>query len=281
MRITVEQLNGDTSELEVTSDTTMSEVEQMIKETQTWEDEVSRDTTIVEVIVGDKKVKSDETVAELGMSEGSKVSAVFRKNLAVCSNKRGLGADLDPEAMVVVEIPDSETEIGSWAFQGCERIAKVIIPNSVTQIAGLAFNGCSSLIDVMIPDSVTSIGKFAFANCSSLAAVNIPHSVIHIGHRAFYECESLVTVNIPDSVMQIEDGAFDFCSELTLTAPARLLRPEVGMGIKMVAKECGCGDCMWSWLKDGGTCPVYDEGRGEPALKRKRSPSPTGPYSRT
>ena len=49
--------------------------------------------------------------------------------------------------------------------------------------------------------------------------------------------------------------AFECCSQLTLTAPARLLRPDIGEDIKMLAKECGCGECDYSRLKDGWVCP--------------------------
>ena len=146
MQISVELLNGEMLDLEVTPETTMREVKRRIKETQTWEDDVSRDTTVVELIIGDKKVPNDETVEEVGLSEGSKLAAVFRLNMAQCSSSSGFGPDLDPEALVAVEIPDSETEIGSDAFFCCERVARVVIPSSVTNIRSYAFSGCSSLV---------------------------------------------------------------------------------------------------------------------------------------
>ena len=91
------------------------------------------------------------------LSEGSSVSAVLKKNLAVCSDKSGLGSDLDLEALVIVQIPDSVTEIGSRAFLFCEQVAKVMIPVSVSQIGSVAFSCCSALAAVNIPDSVTRI----------------------------------------------------------------------------------------------------------------------------
>ena len=273
MRIWVEQLSGETLALEVTAEMTMREVKRQIKALHMWEDQVSFDTTVVELMIGEKKVLNDETVAELGLSEGSNVSAVLKRNLAVCSEKSGLGPDLDPEALVIVEFPDSETAIGEQAFYKCTCIARVTIPSSVTRIEGLAFNGCSSLTEVMIPDSVTEILFGAFAGCSSLTSIVIPDCVTQIPFGAFARCASLASVTVPNSLAIIADDAFFECSQLTLTAPARLLDPEVGKGCKaMVAKECGCGDCHWSWFKDGGICPVYDEGGA--ALKRRPLPRP-------
>ena len=81
MRISVEQLSGDTLELEVTPDTTVREVKEQLKGMHTWEDELSRDTTVVELLLGDKKVVNEETVKMLGLCHGSKVTVVFRKNV--------------------------------------------------------------------------------------------------------------------------------------------------------------------------------------------------------
>ena len=76
---------------------------------------------------------------ELGIGSDSKVTVVFKQNVVQCCNKSGFGPDLDPEALVIVEIPDSATEIEDGAFEDCKCVAKVIIPSSVTQIGIGAF----------------------------------------------------------------------------------------------------------------------------------------------
>ena len=306
MRILAEQLNGETFELEVTAEMTMREVKRLIKSMHKWEDELSRDTTVVDLIIGDKKVTNEETVEELGLCEDSKVTVVFRKNMVQCSHQSGFGPDLDPDVLVIVEIPDSETEIKPWAFRNCRRLAKVIIPSSVTQIGYLAFHGCSALAVVNIPDSVTQITDYAFAFCSSLLTINIPDSVTQIGEGAFARCSSLVSVNIPSSVKQIESFAFDNCGsltsvniqgdvtymaldaflnckQLTLTAPARLLGPHVLNVYKVVAKECGCGRCDWEWFLEGWLCPMHcstEAKSGELVAKRPRLDAVAGEAER-
>ncbi len=139
--------------------------------------------------------------------------------------------------MVTVEIPDTVTEIGDyafyewknlenvtmsskitsigkWAFSGCNNLTNITIPNSVTSIKGYAFYYCSSLTNITIPNSVTSIGDVAFGSCSSLTNITIPNSVISIGNAAFDDCSSLTNITIPESVTSIGDRNFSSCSSL-------------------------------------------------------------------
>ena len=71
-----------------------------------------------------------------------------------------------------IEIPDSVTSIGNYAFRGCSSLTNIAIPDSVTSIGNYAFRGCSSLTNIAIPDSVTSIGRDAFENCTALTEIH-------------------------------------------------------------------------------------------------------------
>ena len=48
------------------------------------------------------------------------------------------------------------------AFRGCTNLTSINIPNSVTNIGQWAFTYCKNLKNITIPDSVTEIGKYAF-----------------------------------------------------------------------------------------------------------------------
>ena len=100
--------------------------------------------------------------------------------------------------------------IGNWAFCSC-KLTSINIPNSVTMIGEYAFNWCKSLTSINIPNSVTTIGEGAFRCCDSLTSINIPNSVTTIGKGAFVGCDSLTSINIPNSVTTIGDGAFYDC----------------------------------------------------------------------
>ncbi len=113
-----------------------------------------------------------------------------------------------------VIIPDSVTEIGGYAFQGCSALTSVIIPDSVTYIGPSAFGSCHNLTSVTIPDSVTYIGHEAF-DYSSLTSVTIPDSVTYIGFGAFRWCSSLTSVTVSENITNIGSGTFENCSLLT------------------------------------------------------------------
>ena len=114
-----------------------------------------------------------------------------------------------------VEIPDTVTEIGSYAFHNFLELKKINIPNSVTRIGQDAFYYCINLTSITIPNSVTSIGSSAFASCSSLTSIAIPESVTSIESYAFSWCSSLTSITIPESVTDIKEASFSSCSSLT------------------------------------------------------------------
>ena len=205
-RISAVQPSGEILVLEVTPEATGKELKQQIKNRKFW-DELTRNTTGVEIIVRDNQLlANDAEVYEAGIAEDPVVSIVFKPNVVICSNKKqiaSLGGILDPDLLLVVEIPNDETQINESAFEGCDTLAKLTIPDSVTHIGNDAFRDCTSLANLTIPDSVTHIGNGAFQGCSSLANLTIPDSVTHIGDDAFRDCTSLANLTIPHSVTHI------------------------------------------------------------------------------
>jgi hypothetical protein len=65
------------------------------------------------------------------------------------------------------------------------RTGAYVIPNTVTNIGSYAFYFCVNLTGITIPGNVISIGDYAFNNCQSLITVTIPASVKTIGDQAF------------------------------------------------------------------------------------------------
>ncbi len=150
-----------------------------------------------------------------------------------------------------------------------EIITSVEIPNTITSIGEYAFAECDSLTSITIPNSVTSIGKYAFAYCDTLTiyceAQSIPtdwdtswnaetpvvwdcnnNDVAEDGYvyriidgirfslkdgvaNVVRQSKNLTTANIPSSVTyknktysvtSIDDRAFSNCDSLTsITIP--------------------------------------------------------------
>ena len=118
-------------------------------------------------------------------------------------------------SLTSIQIPNSVTSIGDYVFYYCSSLTSIQIPNSVTSIGDYTFSNCSSLTSVIIGNSVTSIGDYAFSNCSSLTSVIIGNSVTSIGYGAFVYCSSLTSIQIPNSVTSIGEWALGYCSSLT------------------------------------------------------------------
>ena len=119
-----------------------------------------------------------------------------------------------------INIPNSVTRIGQDAFYYCINLTSITIPNSVTSIGYGAFSWCSSLTSITIPESVTDIKEASFSSCSSLTSIKLPNNLISIGSNAFHDCSSLASITIPESVTSIGNCAFDGCSSLTsITIP--------------------------------------------------------------
>lgn len=151
--------------------------------------------------------------------------------------------------------------IGGYSFQTC-NISDIDIPNSVTEIGDYAFGYCNNLTTIDIPDGVKRIGEHAFYQCRNLATVKIPNSVTTIcygafsgtkwdwllpeglnyaglvaykykgqmpknceieikegtkgiGGDAFSDCSNLTSITIPSSVTSIAGRAFYGCSNLS------------------------------------------------------------------
>ena len=122
-------------------------------------------------------------------------------------------------------IPNTVTEIGDQAFEGCTGFTgNWTIPNSVTTIGNSAFKGCTGFTgNLTIPNTVKTIGKYAFSGCTGFTGnLTIPNSVTTIDGGTFYECSGFTgNLIIPNSVKTIGGSAFMDCTGFTgyLTLP--------------------------------------------------------------
>ena len=118
-----------------------------------------------------------------------------------------------------ITLPDGIREIADDAFRECADLLRVQIPDSVTKIGDFAFEH-SGLTELVIPPNVTEIGLGAFSFCEDLTTVTLPDDLRSIGTEAFYGCVNLNTIIVPDTVTEIADNAFDACANLTLCGGA-------------------------------------------------------------
>ena len=105
-------------------------------------------------------------------------------------------------------IPDSVTNIDSYAFMDCNSLTSIAVHSDnpiYASVNGVWFNKeLTNLIRYpngkagayTIPSTVTSIGDEAFGDCDSLTSITIPDTVTHIGKSAFSRCNNLVNITV-------------------------------------------------------------------------------------
>ncbi len=127
--------------------------------------------------------------------------------------------EADDSLSGVVDIPETlggypVTEIGEYAFSGNHyNITQVNIPDTVTHIGDYAFAWCYGLTSVTIGNGVRSIGENAFWACN-LNALKIPDSVETIGSKSFGNNDYLESVSIGSGLSYLPVDAFSGCVEM-------------------------------------------------------------------
>ena len=149
-----------------------------------------------------------------------------------------------------INIPNSVTSIGNFAFSGCSGLTSVTIPNSVTSIGNYAFDGCNRLTSItwnaknysasssssngpfynirtrikefIIGDEVTSIPSYMCYGMSNLKSITIGNSVTSIGSSAFYNTK-IKSLTIGTGIQTIAANAFSYESSTYGAKPIKVI----------------------------------------------------------
>lgn len=111
-----------------------------------------------------------------------------------------------------VDLPDSITSIGSYAFRGCASLRSIRFPKKITFIPDY-FVAQTSVANIELLDSIVGLGEAAFY-MTPLTTIYIPNSVKEIGSWCFESCSSLKSVHIGTGIEYIAHGVFTRCSKL-------------------------------------------------------------------
>lgn len=113
-----------------------------------------------------------------------------------------------------IDLPESITYIGKYAFYNQSNLFNVIMPDGVTVIADHAFDGCDALVLDYFPTDLVSIGDYAFRGCGLIKTITLPEGVETLGKGAFSKMATLEKATLLSKVTEIPDELFAGCDAL-------------------------------------------------------------------
>ncbi len=114
-------------------------------------------------------------------------------------------------ASTTLFIPKEVVEIREGNFRYSTGIKEVIFEEGGTaalNIGSYAFDGCYQIRRVVLPERLVSIGSYAFRECYGLTSITIPRNVKTIGYAAFSKCAKLYEVYNESSIENITKDTY-------------------------------------------------------------------------
>lgn len=139
-----------------------------------------------------KTVRLPSTVEKIGNScfEESSLSdgVVLNQGLKYI----GMGA-FEYTGIRELDIPETVSYIGPWAFRACEELEAVTLPKGLTDIRASLFAYCKSIREITVPEGVKRIGLYVFHFCTSLERIYFPADLT-FSYDVFLENPSLTDI---------------------------------------------------------------------------------------
>lgn len=135
-----------------------------------------------------------------------------------------------------VDIPETVSRIGAYAFADCSAMTSHPITESITSIGANAFKGCSAMEEVLVPKGVTSLEEGTFEGCDAVTSVvwNATNcnryyfgpqvssftfgDGVKVIHDSICSGMNIRSVVIPDGVTSIGEKAFAHCPSLGMVS---------------------------------------------------------------
>ena len=138
------------------------------------------------------------------------------------------GYGRDNHTLQHIEIPESVTEIGEKAFDGCAALEEIEIGKEINRVGNSAFQDCTGLKKVRFQKNdktvitnagkklyPVTIGRQAFAGCITLTEVKLSVNINTIEPMAFSGCKELKELNLPEG---LENIGYDFIAGTEITS---------------------------------------------------------------
>lgn len=157
-----------------------------------------------------KAISVPDTVTTIGKGafEGCKSLTSMRTPVYTCEDAPYFGALFGaatheangytvPNGLATLVLTAGET-VPACTFYACRSLKAVALPETVTEIGDFAFYGCQSMAYIAMGDTaLTSVGRNAFTNCSALLTLDIPATVQTLGFAMLEGCAALESLTLP------------------------------------------------------------------------------------
>ena len=147
-------------------------------------------------------------ISELVFEKGNEEFTTDEKGM-VYNKKREL--IYCPNTVVGEIVLEKGFSLGSYAFENCKNVTKIVLPEGLKKIPEGAFFGCASLTSIVIPDSVTTLGASVFEGCAALSSVTFGSGLISLTASMFKGCTALSSVTLHDGITKVAATTFDGC----------------------------------------------------------------------
>jgi hypothetical protein len=127
--------------------------------------------------------RANDFYAEIDENGNASIAHVSKRRIFIKPGTLTIPASFAQSlALSEISIPDSVTNIGSYAFSG-SLFTSLKLPKGITVVNEGVFE-YGKLTSLEIPNNITEIKDFAFVG-NQLTEVTVPNSVLSIGHQAF------------------------------------------------------------------------------------------------
>ena len=112
--------------------------------------------------------------------------------------------------------------VGNCAFEGCEKLYRVIMPDSIKNIYKKAFYSCKKMREYALSEKLEYVDEYAFAKNEMLRYIRIPDSVKQLSRFTFYGDTILETVEISNnsSLRRLGMQVFSCCGITEFRVPS-------------------------------------------------------------
>ncbi len=172
-----------------------------------------------------------DTVEEIGVEAfcGSRLETITIPNNVTKIEKGALSSGgFNGCLFEKVKLPETQTEIVPYMFEGCDGIIEIVIPSHIKKIDENAFSNCYNLKKLVIPDGVEVIDAKAFGECRGLTEVIIPYSITFVSADTFgttdyydrlisgqsFGCKNIKNLTVPSHIFSKGFFEFNWCDRL-------------------------------------------------------------------